>query len=79
METHHIMQSSINDRTLREFIYNFSTNSLRRSMDSGSSINSKHTHIYPIRNVVNQSESVCLLELNANTFTSRIMQENKAS
>lgn len=79
METHHIMQEPLNDKTLREFIFNFTVSNLPRAFTSLNSIKQKHTHVYPsqINCRVNKSEP-CLLELNTETFLPTVMQQDKA-
>lgn len=76
METHYILEDEVNDLTLKEFVYNYSTGILNRALKSSIHVTSNHTHGYPDGKNC-ESGSVCIRELDANTFLSTVMQQNK--
>lgn len=77
METHHIMAEPIDEQSLSQFIRNFTNNSLQRATESITTIKSKHTHVYPLRD---KSETdIGISEVNSVSFLPTIMQPNKVS
>lgn len=80
MESHYVLQESLNDYTLREFIYNFTNNNLARSFNSLASVKHPETHVYPYQKdcFKKYSSELCSFELNTQTFLPTIMQEGKA-
>lgn len=73
MEAHHILYGPVNDRTLREFIINFTSSSLPRALDSETTIKRRSR-----RKGVDQRQKSTLVELNTDTFFPIVMQDNKA-
>ncbi|KAF5283521.1 hypothetical protein FQA39_LY17336 [Lamprigera yunnana] len=73
METHHILNKAVNDKTIREFISNFTLSNLQRSYNSETTLN-KNVYVNQRTNV---NSTIVLSELNTNTFFPIVMQELK--
>lgn len=63
---HHILDGPINDFTLKQFIYNFTTSNINRALDNPK---------VKISSCV--QGDVCIKELNTEMFLSTVMQQRK--
>lgn len=77
METHHIMTEPIDEQSLRQFIRDFTNNSLRRATESITTIKPKHTHADPLKDEL--ETDIGISEVNSVSFLPMITQPNKVS
>nr|CAI5852904.1 unnamed protein product [Callosobruchus analis] len=76
MESHYVLNGPINGRTMRDFIYNFTKNSLSRSLDSPTTL--LHSNHGTIKKADNNVKNIEIIELDTKSFLPTISMENKA-
>lgn len=76
MESHYILNDPVNTFSLMEFIANFSSSQLSRSLESVSSLNLTGEIEISQTKTENSSELI-IEELDTNSFLSTVLQDNQ--
>lgn len=78
MESHYILEGSVNSFSLRELILNFTNNNLSRSFKSITNLKDQ-SNILIEKEKNKNSSKILLEELNSITFLPTVMKENKVT